>query len=39
MDLPVSDRLAEEVLALPIHPMLTDDHIGHVIDTVLRTLA
>ena len=37
--LPVSDRLADEVLALPIHPMLKDDQIGHVIDTVLRTLS
>ncbi len=37
--LPVSDRAAEEVLALPIHPMLTDDQIGHVIDTVFRALS
>jgi dTDP-4-amino-4,6-dideoxygalactose transaminase len=36
VDLPVSEQAAREVLALPVHPMLTDDQIGYVCDVVRR---
>jgi UDP-2-acetamido-2-deoxy-ribo-hexuluronate aminotransferase len=33
--LPVSEDLAERILALPIHPYLSDDDMAHVADSVL----
>lgn len=36
--LPVSERLADEVLSLPMHPMLDDDAIGLVIAAVRSSL-
>lgn len=34
--LPVTERAAKEILGLPIHPMLTDDQISYVCETVRR---
>ncbi|XKK38716.1 DegT/DnrJ/EryC1/StrS family aminotransferase [Nocardiopsis sp. ARC36] len=34
--LPVAEALARETLCLPLHPTLTSDQIGHVIDTTRR---
>jgi dTDP-4-amino-4,6-dideoxygalactose transaminase len=36
---PVTDRLTAEVLSIPVHPSLTDDEVGSVIDAVNRTAA
>ncbi len=36
---PVTDRLTEEVLSIPVHPSLTDDEVGSVIAAVNRTAA
>ena len=36
--LDVSDRLAGEVLSLPMHPYLTDDDIGAIVDALGRAL-
>jgi perosamine synthetase len=32
--LPVTDRLTDEVVSIPVHPSLTDDEVGVVIDAV-----
>ncbi|MEW5422028.1 DegT/DnrJ/EryC1/StrS family aminotransferase [Amorphus sp. 3PC139-8] len=37
-DLPVSDRLADEVLSLPMGPDLTDAEIDHVVERLLAVL-
>lgn len=34
LDLPITEKMAEEVLSLPIYPGLCDDKIQHVIDSV-----
>lgn len=36
--LPVSEKLSEQILSLPIHPYLTDDQVHHICDTVLAAL-
>lgn len=36
VSLPVTERAAQEILGLPIHPMLTDEQIGYVCETVRR---
>ena len=33
-DYPVADRVKKEVVSLPIHPALTDDEIGKVVDVI-----
>ncbi len=33
-DLPVTDRLTDEVLSIPVHPSLTDDEVSAVIEAV-----
>ena len=33
-DLPVTERVSREVISLPMHPELTDEEAGMVIDTV-----
>lgn len=38
-DLPVSERAAKEVLALPVYPELGEDGLRYVADTVIRFLA
>ena len=38
-ELPVAERAAEQVLALPAHPELTDEQISYVIDTIKNFLA
>ena len=37
--LPVSDRIADRVLALPIHPDLTEVQMAHVCEQVVRAVA
>ena len=37
--LPVSDRIAERILALPIHPDLTEAQMQHVCEQVVRAVA
>jgi dTDP-4-amino-4,6-dideoxygalactose transaminase len=37
--LPVSEDLAERILALPIHPYLSDDDMAHVADSVLAAVS
>ena len=34
---PVTDRLTEEVLSIPVHPSLSDEEVGQVIDAVNAT--
>ena len=34
---PVTDRLTEEVLSIPVHPSLSDDEVARVIDAVTAT--
>jgi dTDP-4-amino-4,6-dideoxygalactose transaminase len=34
---PVTDRLTEEVLSIPVHPSLSDDEVAQVIDAVNAT--
>jgi dTDP-4-amino-4,6-dideoxygalactose transaminase len=36
-DLPVTDRVAASLLRLPLHPLLTPDEVGRVIDAVRQT--
>ena len=36
-DLPVTDRVAASLLRLPLHPLLTPDEVGRVIDAVRET--
>jgi dTDP-4-amino-4,6-dideoxygalactose transaminase len=36
--MPVSERLANEVLSLPIHADLTDDEVDRVIDAVVAAV-
>jgi dTDP-4-amino-4,6-dideoxygalactose transaminase len=36
---PVTDRLTEEVLSIPVHPSLSDDEVAQVIDAVNATAA
>jgi dTDP-4-amino-4,6-dideoxygalactose transaminase len=36
-ELPVTDRLTEQVLSIPVHPSLTDDEVTIVIDAVNET--
>ncbi len=36
--LPVSEALAERILALPIHPDLSDDAVGRICDAVLSVV-
>ncbi len=36
--LPIADRLADEVLSLPMHPMLDDDAVSRVIDAVRASM-
>jgi dTDP-4-amino-4,6-dideoxygalactose transaminase len=36
---PVSDRLTEQVLSIPVHPSLSDDEVDAVIAAVNRTAA
>ena len=36
--LPIADRLADEVLSLPMHPMLDDDAVSRVIDAVRSSM-
>ena len=36
---PVTDRLTEEVLSIPVHPSLSDDEVSQVIDAVNATAA
>jgi dTDP-4-amino-4,6-dideoxygalactose transaminase len=36
-DLPVTDRVASTLLRLPLHPLLTPDEVGRVIDAVRET--
>jgi dTDP-4-amino-4,6-dideoxygalactose transaminase len=38
LDLPVSDRIAAETLSLPIGPHMPEEHVQHVIDSVLAVL-
>jgi dTDP-4-amino-4,6-dideoxygalactose transaminase len=33
-ELPVTERIADEVLSLPVYPELTDEQVGHVADAV-----
>lgn len=35
-DLPVCERLCDEIVSLPMHPHLTDDEVDRVVDSVLR---
>jgi dTDP-4-amino-4,6-dideoxygalactose transaminase len=35
--LPVTDRVAATLLRLPLHPLLSEDEVDHVIDTVRQT--
>jgi perosamine synthetase len=35
--LPVTDRLTDEILSIPVHPFLTDDEVSTVIEAVNRT--
>ena len=35
--LPVTERLTDEILSVPVHPSLTDDEVGTVIDAVNAT--
>ena len=37
--LPVTDRLTEQVLSIPVHPSLSDDEVGAVIEAVNATAA
>jgi len=37
LPLPVTDRLAEEVLAIPVHPLLTDDELATIVGAVRDT--
>jgi dTDP-4-amino-4,6-dideoxygalactose transaminase len=37
--LPVTDRLTEQVLSIPVHPALTDAEVATVIGTVNETAA
>jgi dTDP-4-amino-4,6-dideoxygalactose transaminase len=34
LDLPVTDRIASTLVRLPLHPLLTDDEVGRVLDAV-----
>jgi dTDP-4-amino-4,6-dideoxygalactose transaminase len=34
LPLPVTDRLSDEVLAIPVHPMLSDDDLAAIVDAV-----
>jgi perosamine synthetase len=36
---PVSDRLAQELFSLPVHPLITDDHLKYMIDSIATVLA
>lgn len=36
VSLPVTEATAAQILGLPVHPMLSDDQIGYVIDTLRR---
>jgi dTDP-4-amino-4,6-dideoxygalactose transaminase len=38
LDLPVTDRVARTLLRLPLHPLLTEEETGRVIDAVTRGL-
>ena len=38
-DLPVSEDLAERILALPIHPYLAEADMAHVCDRVLAAVS
>jgi dTDP-4-amino-4,6-dideoxygalactose transaminase len=35
--LPVTDRVAATLLRLPLHPLLSEEDVDHVVDSVLRT--
>lgn len=35
-DFPVAEKLAKQVLSLPVHPSLTKDEIQHIVDTIQR---
>lgn len=39
LSLPVTERLAAEVLSIPVHPSLSDEEVATVIDAVNRTAA
>ncbi|GHF52265.1 aminotransferase DegT [Streptomyces mashuensis] len=39
VSLPVAERLSEELLALPSHPALTEEHLGHIADEVRKAVA
>jgi dTDP-4-amino-4,6-dideoxygalactose transaminase len=39
LDLPVTDRVAGEVLSLPVHPALSSDQLEHVVAAVTRAVA
>jgi len=34
LPLPITEKLCQEVLSLPLHPMLTDDEIDYIVETV-----
>jgi dTDP-4-amino-4,6-dideoxygalactose transaminase len=34
---PVTERVAATLLRLPLHPLMSDDDVGHVIERVLET--
>lgn len=38
LDLPVTDRVAAEVLSLPVHPALSDQQLTHVVAAVTRAV-
>jgi len=39
LDLAVTDRAAAEVLSLPVHPALTQEQLGHVVEAIRRAVA
>jgi len=39
VSLPVTERLVEEILSLPVHPSLTDDEVGQVVSATNATAA
>ena len=34
LDLPVTNRLSDEVLAIPVHPMLSDEDLATIVEAV-----
>jgi dTDP-4-amino-4,6-dideoxygalactose transaminase len=36
VSLPVAERMAKEVISLPVHPLLSDDELQQIVDAVNR---